>query len=71
MKPCKTCGRQIRYCVMRVSFNRKRGVACWLQPADGENCPCLKDWCWTKWRSDKSRPSITDRKLAEWETLHS
>lgn len=70
MNDCKMCGREIRLRVMKISFNRKRGVAAWLEPKDGEKCPCLEDWIWEKWRSDKSKPTITERKIAEWNALN-
>lgn len=66
MNDCITCGRGIRMRSQRVSFNRKRGCAHWLETAEGEQCICLKSFCWTKWLSDKSKPSVTDKKIAEW-----
>ena len=69
MKSCAICGREVRLRVVRGTINRKRGVGCWLEPADGEQCPCLKDWLWDKMVADKTKPSITERKLAEWDAL--
>lgn len=66
MNNCITCGRTIRLASMRASINRKRGMSHWLEPREGEACICLKDFCWTKWLSDKSRPTITEKKIAEW-----
>lgn len=66
MNPCVTCGREIRLRAMRVSVNRKRGCANWLAPQNGPNCICLDDYAVTKWRSDKSRPTVTDKMIAEW-----
>jgi hypothetical protein len=66
MNDCITCGRAIRLASMRASINRKRGMSHWLEPREGGTCICLKDFCWTKWLSDKSRPTITEKKIAEW-----
>jgi len=66
MNDCITCGRKIRFHSVKVSFNGKRGCSHWLTPAEGGECICLKDFCWTKWRADKSRPTITEKKVAEW-----
>lgn len=71
MNDCITCGRRIRFRAMKVTVNRKRGCAHWLEPADGETCPCLKDWAWTKWRSDKSRPTETEKRIAAWNEQNS
>ena len=67
MNDCITCGRKIRFRSVRTSFNRKQGCSHWLEPAEGGDCICLKAFCWTKWKSDKSRPSITEKKIAEWD----
>lgn len=66
MNDCITCGRKIRLRSIKTSFNRKQGCAHWLEPSEGGECVCLKGFCWTKWRSDKSRPSVTENKIAEW-----
>lgn len=67
MNNCTTCGRGIRLAAMKVSVNRTRGTAHWLNNTDGDaNCPCLEPWVWTKWRADKRAPTITDQKVAEW-----
>lgn len=56
---------------MRVSFNRKRGMAHWLDNSDGDpDCPCLKDWAWTKWRADKSKPTETEKRVAAWNSAN-
>lgn len=66
MNPCKTCGREIRFRAQTVTWNRKKGCAHWSECRDGGACPCLKDWHWVKWRADKEKPTLTERKLAEW-----
>ena len=66
MDPCKICGREIRLASMKVSINRARGCAHWLETKDSPQCPCLKDWAWTKWRAAKAVPTITEQKIAEW-----
>lgn len=66
MNDCITCGRRVRLGHCRVSINRKRGMAMWIEPAEGDNCPCLKEWEWTKWKADKTKPSITEKKITEW-----
>jgi len=66
MNDCRTCGLPIRLRAMRVSFNRRRGTAHWLEAVGNKNCPCIKNWVWTKWRADKQRPTVTDQAIAKW-----
>jgi hypothetical protein len=70
MNDCATCGQSVRLGTMRVSMSRKRGVAHWIELADGTQCVCLKEYCWTKWRADKRRPSISEQKIAEWNSAN-
>lgn len=51
---------------MLTRFNGKRGCSHWLEPKEGPDCICLKDFCWTKWRADKSQPTITETEKARW-----
>lgn len=73
MNDCITCGRKVRLRTVRTSFNRKQGVSHWLEVDDSgyQPCPCLKDFYWTKWKADKTRPTITEKKIAEWNTQNS
>ena len=66
MNPCITCGRNIRFRSLRVSFNRKQGCSHWLEPAEGEKCICLKDYCCVKWKADKSKPTETEKLISRW-----
>jgi hypothetical protein len=66
MNDCITCGRAIRMRSTLVRFNGKQGCSHWLEPVEGSDCICLKDFCWTKWRSDKTTPTITDTEKARW-----
>lgn len=71
LNPCQTCGRPIRLRVVRMAINGRQGVGQWLSNADGDtDCPCLKDWCWDKMRSDKSKPTPFERKRDEWNALN-
>jgi hypothetical protein len=70
MNDCITCGRQIRLRSVLTSWNRKRGTSHWLEPKEAPDCICLKDFCWTKWRADKTKPTITEQKLAEWDAAN-
>lgn len=70
MSPCRKCGGEVRLAHMRVSFNRKRGMGMWIEHISGDDekcCDGTKGWEWTKWRSDKSKPSETDKMLTKWE----
>jgi hypothetical protein len=56
---------------MRISFNRKRGVAHWFEPTDGEGCGCpgLINSGWTYVKGDKST-HVTEAKISEWNTAN-
>ena len=47
-------------------MNGRMGTGHWLELSNGELCICLKDWVWDKLRADKTAPSITERKIAQW-----
>jgi hypothetical protein len=68
MNDCRTCGRKIRYRVMRVTVNRKRGVGAWLETEDQPQCLCLKDYIVDQPRSDKSKPSKCQQLIDRWNT---
>jgi hypothetical protein len=71
MNDCITCGRAIRMRSMLMRFNGKQGTNHWLEPKGGGDCPCLKDFCWTKWRADKTVPTVTDIEKAKWNNMNS
>jgi hypothetical protein len=66
MNDCRICGRKIRYRVVKISVNGKRGVGAWLETEDQPPCPCLNDCVVDKLRSDKSRPSKCDLLIKRW-----
>lgn len=69
MNDCRTCGRKIRYRVMRVSINRKPGVAAWLETEDQPQCPCLKAFAVDQPRrpaKERHKPSACDAMIKRW-----
>ncbi len=68
MNDCRTCGRKIRYRVMKMTVNRKRGVGGWLETEDQPQCPCLKDFVADKMRSDKRVPHAITKMIDRWNT---
>ena len=70
MNPCVTCGRAIRFKVMRITVFGKLGVSQWLATADGDKCPCLEEWAWTAFKP-YPKPSAGAAKIAQWNVLNS
>ena len=66
INPCKTCGSPIRLRVMRVSVNRKRGVAQWFEASENRDCPCLKEWAWSIFKPYAKNPSEFEKRREAW-----
>lgn len=53
MNTCSACGGEVRLRAVRVSFNRKRGVAHWIEHVPKSDCRAADEFATTTWKTDK------------------